>query len=112
MLALSMVVIAGMVGAGGLGDVIILALAQLQVGTGFEGGLAVVTLAVVLDRLTDSIGARSAPRRRSGSWPRRCERINQSPEGGTASGRDCLSSTQVLFGVPDVPNTRRESDPP
>lgn len=59
MLALSMVVIAGMVGGGGLGDVILTALARLQVGTGFEGGIAVVVLAVVLDRLTDSIGARS-----------------------------------------------------
>ena len=60
MLALSMVVIAGMVGAGGLGDVIMTALARVQVDTGFEGGIAVVILAVVLDRLTDSIGARSA----------------------------------------------------
>ncbi|WP_347404712.1 proline/glycine betaine ABC transporter permease [Solwaraspora sp. WMMD1047] len=60
MLALSMVVIAGMVGAGGLGEVIMTALARVQVGTGFEGGIAVVILAVVLDRLTDSIGARSA----------------------------------------------------
>jgi ABC-type proline/glycine betaine transport system, permease component len=60
MLALSMVVIAGMVGAGGLGEVIITALSRLQVDTGFEGGIAVVILAVVLDRLTDSIGARSA----------------------------------------------------
>nr|MDT0660393.1 proline/glycine betaine ABC transporter permease [Micromonospora sp. DSM 115978] len=59
MLALSMVVIAGMVGAGGLGEVIMTALARVQVGTGFEGGIAVVILAVVLDRLTDSIGSRS-----------------------------------------------------
>ncbi|MEQ4302055.1 proline/glycine betaine ABC transporter permease [Plantactinospora sp. B6F1] len=60
MLALSMVVIAGMVGAGGLGDVIMLSLSRVQVGQGFEGGIAVVILAVVLDRLTDSIGARTA----------------------------------------------------
>lgn len=58
MLALSMVVIAGMVGAGGLGNVIMTSLARVQVATGFEGGIAVVILAVVLDRLTDSIGAR------------------------------------------------------
>ncbi|MER7456528.1 proline/glycine betaine ABC transporter permease [Micromonospora sp. NPDC126480] len=63
MLALSMVVIAGMVGAGGLGDVIMTALARVQVGAGFEGGIAVVILAVVLDRLTDSIGARTASAR-------------------------------------------------
>jgi ABC-type proline/glycine betaine transport system permease subunit len=35
------------------------ALAQVEVGAGFEGGVAVVILAVVLDRLTDSIGARA-----------------------------------------------------
>ena len=58
MLALSMVVIAGMVGAGGLGDVIMFALSQVEVGSGFEGGIAVVVLAVVLDRLTDSAGDR------------------------------------------------------
>ncbi|MFI9527714.1 ABC transporter permease [Micromonospora rosaria] len=58
MLALSMVVIAGMVGAGGLGDVIMFALSQVEVGSGFEGGIAVVTLAVVLDRLTDAVGDR------------------------------------------------------
>ncbi|WFE41712.1 ABC transporter permease subunit [Micromonospora sp. WMMD998] len=58
MLSLSMVVIAGMVGAGGLGDVIIFALSQVEVGAGFEGGIAVVVLAVVLDRLTDSAGDR------------------------------------------------------
>ncbi|MGC5051871.1 ABC transporter permease [Micromonospora sp. DT48] len=60
MLALSMVVIAGMVGAGGLGEVITTALFRAQVGAGFEGGVAVVILAVVLDRLTDSIGGRTA----------------------------------------------------
>ncbi|SCG61067.1 ABC transporter permease [Micromonospora inositola] len=58
MLALSMVVIAGMVGAGGLGDVIMFALSQVEVGSGFEGGIAVVVLAVVLDRITDSVGDR------------------------------------------------------
>ena len=58
MLSLSMVVIAGMVGAGGLGDVIMFALSQVEVGSGFEGGIAVVILAVVLDRLTDSAGDR------------------------------------------------------
>ncbi|MEU8256595.1 ABC transporter permease subunit [Micromonospora inaquosa] len=58
MLALSMVVIAGMVGAGGLGKVIMFALSQIEVGSGFEGGIAVVILAVVLDRLTDSAGDR------------------------------------------------------
>lgn len=60
MLSLSMVVIAGMVGAGGLGGVVYQAISTLDVASGFEGGLAVVILAVYLDRLTASLGSRSA----------------------------------------------------
>jgi ABC-type proline/glycine betaine transport system permease subunit len=60
MLALSMVVIAGMVGAGGLGNVVLDGIQRLEVATGFEGGLAVVILAIFLDRITSSLGDRSA----------------------------------------------------
>ncbi|HEY9558656.1 MAG TPA: proline/glycine betaine ABC transporter permease [Acidimicrobiales bacterium] len=60
MLALSMVVIAGMVGAGGLGAVVYEGVTRLQLSRGFEGGLAVVILAVYLDRLTGSLSDRSA----------------------------------------------------
>lgn len=60
MLALSMVVIAGMVGAVGLGSVVYQALATIRVGLGFEAGLAVVILAVYLDRVTSALGSRSA----------------------------------------------------
>ncbi|WP_257003979.1 ABC transporter permease subunit [Streptomyces sp. SA15] len=56
MLALSMVVIAGMVGAGGLGEVVVRGVTQLDVGAGFEGGLAVVALAIFLDRVTGGLG--------------------------------------------------------
>lgn len=56
MLSLSMVVIASMIGAGGLGNTVLTGIQRLDVGTGFEGGLAVVILAVVLDRLTQSFG--------------------------------------------------------
>ncbi len=52
MLALSMVVIAGIVGAGGLGATVYRGVTRLDVGLGFEGGLAVVILAIYLDRLT------------------------------------------------------------
>ena len=61
MLALSMVVIAGMVGAAGLGSVVVRGISQLDVGVGFQGGLAVVFLAIFLDRVT---GALTTPRRR------------------------------------------------
>ncbi len=52
MLSLSMVVIAALVGAGGLGVPVVRALNTVQVGTGFEAGLAIVLLAVILDRVT------------------------------------------------------------
>jgi len=52
MLCLSMVVIAALVGAGGLGVPVVRALNTVQVGMGFEAGLAIVLLAIVLDRIS------------------------------------------------------------
>jgi glycine betaine/proline transport system substrate-binding protein len=52
MLSLSMVVIGALVGAGGLGVPVVRALNTVQVGMGFEAGLAIVLLAIVLDRIT------------------------------------------------------------
>ena len=60
MLSLSMVVIAGMVGAPGLGSDIVQALSRIDVGLGAEAGLSVVILAIVLDRLTASFGGSRA----------------------------------------------------
>lgn len=56
LLSLSMVVIASMIGAGGIGNTVLTGIQRLDVGTGFEGGLAVVILAVILDRITQSLG--------------------------------------------------------
>jgi glycine betaine/proline transport system substrate-binding protein len=52
MLSLSMVVIAALVGAGGLGVPVVRALNTVQVGMGFEAGLAIVLVAIILDRIT------------------------------------------------------------
>tara|TARA_R110001606_G_scaffold195764_2_gene343439 strand:- start:1235 stop:1570 length:336 start_codon:yes stop_codon:yes gene_type:complete len=57
MLSLSMVVIAAMVGAGGLGGPVIQSLSRADVALGFEAGLSVVILAIFLDRLTASFGS-------------------------------------------------------
>jgi glycine betaine/proline transport system permease protein len=56
MLALSMAVIAAMIGAAGLGGAVLRGLQRLDVPTAFEGGLAIVIIAIILDRLTQSIG--------------------------------------------------------
>ena len=56
MLALSMVVIASMIGAGGLGDTVLRGIQRLDVGLGFEGGLGVVILAILLDRISQTVG--------------------------------------------------------
>ncbi|UOQ91044.1 ABC transporter permease subunit [Agromyces endophyticus] len=64
MLSLSMVVIAGMVGAGGLGGDVVQSLTRIDVGLGFEAGVSVVILAIILDRITGALGAPRARRRR------------------------------------------------
>ena len=56
MLSLSMVVIAALVGAGGLGVPVVRALNTVQVGMGFEAGFAIVLLAVILDRISRPTG--------------------------------------------------------
>lgn len=55
MLALNMVIIASMIGAGGLGYDVLLALRALKVGEAMEAGLAIVALAIALDRLSQAV---------------------------------------------------------
>ena len=59
MLALSMVVLAGMVGAGGLGGAVVGAISALDVPLAVEAGLAVVIVAIFLDRVTAALGKRT-----------------------------------------------------
>jgi len=58
MLSLSMVVIAALVGAGGLGVPVVRALNTVQIGMGFEAGLVIVLLAIILDRITTRSAAK------------------------------------------------------
>lgn len=60
MLALSMAVVSAMIGASGLGSIVYRATTRLQIGTGFEGGLGVVIIAIILDRITQSLGSKSS----------------------------------------------------
>lgn len=65
MLALSMVVIAAMIGAGGLGAEVWKAIQRLEPGAGFEAGIAVVILAMILDRITQNIGQQRHTKQRN-----------------------------------------------
>ncbi|BBL81726.1 ABC transporter permease [Thermus thermophilus] len=58
MMALAMVVIASMIGARGLGEEVLLGIQRLDVGRGAEAGVAIVALAIVMDRLTQAAGQR------------------------------------------------------
>ena len=55
LMCLSMVVIAALIGAGGLGSPVILGLNTLDIGRAVVGGLGIVLLAIVLDRITQSM---------------------------------------------------------
>ncbi|ANH90714.1 glycine/betaine ABC transporter permease [Streptomyces sp. SAT1] len=61
MLGLSMAAIAGMVGTGGLGGDVNEAIGQLDVGLGSEAGVAIVILAIYLDRMTNALGTQVSP---------------------------------------------------
>ncbi|MDJ0752599.1 MAG: ABC transporter permease subunit [Ardenticatenaceae bacterium] len=56
MMALSIVVLAALIGSGGLGDVVLKALRRLQVGVALEAGLAIVVMAILLDRFSVALG--------------------------------------------------------
>jgi glycine betaine/proline transport system permease protein len=62
MLSLSMVVIAAMIGAGGLGREVWSAIQRLEAGRGFQAGLAIAVLAIILDRITQQVSRRAQPR--------------------------------------------------
>ncbi|MDO8687994.1 MAG: ABC transporter permease subunit [Dehalococcoidales bacterium] len=65
MMAVSMVVIAAFIGAGGLGYSVLFALNRVQVGNGFEAGLAILAIAIILDRLTQALSRERQPEKRS-----------------------------------------------
>ncbi|EKP0276295.1 glycine betaine/L-proline ABC transporter permease ProW [Aeromonas bestiarum] len=66
MLALSMVVIASMIAVGGLGQMVLRGIGRLDMGLASIGGLGIVLLAIVLDRLTQAMGQRD--RSHTGRW--------------------------------------------
>jgi len=85
MMVLSVVVIAGLIGAGGLGLEVVFGITKGQIGRGVVGGICILLLAVVLDRITQAMG--SAPRSMRGpvgiglGWWTRVRAIGGRPEG-------------------------------
>lgn len=69
MMALSMAVIASVIGAGGLGDRVYQALASVDVGQALAAGIPIVLLAIVLDRVTGAAGAAEESESRTIGWP-------------------------------------------
>ena len=78
MLSLSMVVIAGLAGAGGLGEPVVSGLSQLNTGLSFVGGVGIVVIAIMLDRIT-----RSLARQDGGGAPKIFSRRKGSGTGAT-----------------------------
>jgi glycine betaine/proline transport system permease protein len=74
MLSLAMVIIASIIGAGGLGADVLRALQSLRIGDAVEAGVAITLMAIVLDRLSQAAAAKrplheEGPRRPFWSWP-------------------------------------------
>lgn len=67
MMSLSMVVVAGMVGAGGLGSAVVASLSRIDIVLGFKSGLSVVVLAMILDRITGGFAAKKRKAKRKGT---------------------------------------------
>ncbi|HDQ93083.1 MAG TPA: ABC transporter permease subunit [Synergistetes bacterium] len=64
MMALAMVVIASMIGARGLGQEVLMAINRIDVGRGFEAGISIVIMGIVIDRITQGLARRWDPNRR------------------------------------------------
>ena len=59
MMSLAMVVLAGLIGAGGLGGEVVRGLTRMMIGVGVRSGLAIVVLAIIFDRVTQGMVAMS-----------------------------------------------------
>jgi glycine betaine/proline transport system permease protein len=94
MMVLSVVIIAGLIGGGGLGFDILVSLSKRNIGRGLAGGLSILLLAVVLDRITQSMG--TAPRASRGPvglmgqsrWPRMRAIVDGSTERPKEGGEE------------------------
>ena len=89
MMVLSVVIIAGLIGAAGLGQEVVFALGKQQIGRGVVAGVSILLLAIVLDRITQAMG--SAPRTMRGPVGRRPRLVDARP-------RDRRNRTRMIEG--------------
>jgi glycine betaine/proline transport system permease protein len=100
MAALSMVTIAALIGAPGLGLVVTQALAQLDVGTAFNGGLAIVLLAIIFDRVTTAASLRAEIAARKGGGARRLRLVTLLAGAVLTVAAIVLSRTMLWAALP------------
>src|SRR5918998_258093 len=107
MLALSMVVIAALVGSGGLGETVVRGLSQLDVGRAFIGGLGIVIIAIYLDRVTRNLGRRPSGKKGKGGISKLLSRTKGSPDpqADDAEG-DAEAGTEAGVGAGTGAGTR------
>jgi glycine betaine/proline transport system permease protein len=91
MLSLNMVIIASMIGAGGLGFDVLAALRRLDIGAGIEAGVAIVVLAVALDRLSQAFAENTETRSRLTASKRGAPLVERFP--------NLLAALAVILGA-------------
>jgi glycine betaine/proline transport system permease protein len=101
MLALSMVVIAALVGAGGLGGTVVRGLSQLDVGRAFIGGVGIVIIAIYLDRVTRNLGRRPSGKKGKGGIRKLLPRTKgrPDPQADDAEGEAEAGTEEVGVGA-------------
>ena len=102
MMALSIVVIAALIGAGGLGQVVLESLRRLFVGRALEAGLAIVVLAMIMDRLTHGAAGLGGRRRKLRLMPDSLANLAPARwvEGALATVDRCLYRIGEILGLP------------
>jgi ABC-type proline/glycine betaine transport system permease subunit len=92
MMVLSVVIIAGLIGGGGLGLEVIKGLAHDEIARGMIGGICILLLAIVIDRITQAFGMASRTMRgpvgTGGMWWTRVRALVQRPEVNGAEGKE------------------------
>jgi glycine betaine/proline transport system permease protein len=101
MLSLNMVIIASMIGAGGLGFDVLAALRRLDIGAGIEAGFAIVVLAIALDRLSQALARDTEVRSRRGA-ARRGESFYRRYPNVTAALAVIVTAGAIGFAFPAV----------